>query len=189
MDFSRGVLGIAPRTSSAVLVCLDGTPDHPRLVDRRQIDLVGPGLPLQPYHAAAGLELTAAAELIERWAQAALGAAGRGVADALQACAEVGCRVVVAGIAAHVHDVPPLAVALRSHPLLHTGEGQLSREVVAEAAAAAGLEVHYRGPRDPQDPGIAERVLAIGRAAGPPWRKEHKLAAVAALAALAALEE
>jgi hypothetical protein len=31
-----------------------------------------------------------------------------------------------------------------------------------------------------------ERAVGIGRDAGPPWRKEHKLAAAAALTALCA---
>lgn len=177
-------MGIAPRTSSAVIVCVAGPAERPRLVDRRRIELAGPGLPAQAYHAAAGLDLSAAAELIERWARAALDAASHGVTDALLACAEAGCRPVAAGIAAHVHDVPPLAVALRSHPLLHTGEGQLSREAVAEAAAGAGLAVHYRGPRDSPDPALAAQVVEVGRGVGPPWRKEHKLAALAALSAL-----
>jgi hypothetical protein len=63
-------------------------------------------------------------------------------------------------------------------------EGQLSREVIAEAAAQLGLPVHYLDPKGRHDPAAVERTVALGRAAGPPWRKEHRMAALAALGAL-----
>lgn len=182
MDPLRAALGITPRSSSAVLVSICGPPATPRLLDRRLIDLVGAGMPAHVYHAAASLYVTEAEALIQRWARMALDAAGGGVARALRVSTAAGCRVVAAGIVADVRDVPALAVALRSHPLLHAGEGQLSREAVA----AAGLDVHHRGPREPVDPALAERVGGMAQQVGPPWRKEHKLAAAAALAALSA---
>ena len=78
--------------------------------------------------------------------------------------------------------MPPLAVVLRSHPLLHLAEGQLSQDAIAEAAQAAGLAVQNVSFHD-LDP--TEQVAELGRAAGTPWRKDHKLAAAAALLALA----
>jgi hypothetical protein len=51
--------------------------------------------------------------------------------------------LVAASIVAEVRNVPPLAVALRSHPLLHAAEGQLCRKAIAEAAEEAGLVVHH----------------------------------------------
>jgi hypothetical protein len=63
-------------------------------------------------------------------------------------------------------------------------EGQLAREVIAEAAAQLGLRVHYLDPKGRPDPAAVERTVALGRAAGPPWRKEHRMAALAALGAL-----
>lgn len=178
-------LGISPRSSSAVLVAVRGPPESPRLLDRGRIELVGEGLPPQVYHAATALDPREAEELVERWAQAALDAATRGIGEAL-AGAATGLQVVGAGIVAQVRDVPPLAAVLRSHPLLHLAEGQLSREVLAEAAEAAGLPVYYLAPKGPHDPARAERAAAMRRDAGLPWRKEHKLAAVAALTALCA---
>jgi hypothetical protein len=80
--------------------------------------------------------------------------------------------------------VPALAAVLRSHPLLHLAEGQLSREAVEEAATRAGLPVHYLDPKGRPDPVAVELTAVLGRAAGTPWRKEHKLAALAALTAL-----
>jgi len=181
-----GALGVFPRSSSAVFVALSGPPEDPQLLVRRHIGLVGEGLPEQAYHAAAGLELAEAESLIERWTHSAVDHAASGVADVRQAAADAHCHLDVVSIVAEVRDLPALAVILRAHPLLHKAEGQLSRETIAEAAQAAGLAVHYVSPRSPQDPNIAERVAELGRAAGPPWRKEHKLAAGAALMALSA---
>ena len=171
-------VGITPRSSSAVFVTVAGPPGDPRLIDRRRIDLIGDDLPAQAYHAAVELPAAEAKELVERWARAALEHAARSVADVVRIA---GPEVVAVAIVAEVRDVPPLAVALRSHPLLHAGEGQLAREALAEAAGAAGLVVHHVSPREPIDAQVTERVAALGVCAGPPWRKEHKLAAAAAL--------
>ena len=183
---SAAALGVSPRSSSAVLVAISGPPEGPRLLVRGRIDLVGEDLPEQAYHAAAGLDLAEAESLIERWARSAVDHAATGIADVLQTAADAHCHLDVVSIVAEVRDLPALAAILRSHPLLHKAEGQLSREVIAEAAQAAGLAVHYVSPRSPHDPDLAKRVAELGRAAGPPWRKEHKLAAGAAVTALIA---
>jgi hypothetical protein len=169
---------VAPRSSSVLVVALTGPPDV-RLLARTHVDLVGPDLPAQAYHAAAGLPLPEAERLVQRWAEEAL--------SSVEACfAELVRRhpTVAVGIAAAVRPVPALDAVLRSHPLLHLAEGQLSREAVAEAATRAGLPVHYLDPKGRPDPIAVDRTAALGRAAGPPWRKEHKLAALAALTAL-----
>lgn len=140
-------------------------------------------MPAQAYHAAASLDLNEASELIERWAYAAPHAATRGIGDALAACA-TGCQVAGAGIVAEVRGLPELATVLRSHPLLHVAEGQLAREVLAEAADGLGLPVHYLAPKGRHDPAHAELAAGMRHDAGSPWRKEHKLATVAALGAL-----
>lgn len=94
----------------------------------------------------------------------------------------------------HLPDA--IADVLRSRPLTNAADGMLNRESLAEAATELGLEV-LRIPRkaDPlrlasEELGVAATeveslVAAFGRAAGPPWRKDHKLAAAAALWGLA----
>jgi hypothetical protein len=161
-----------------VVVALTAPPDV-RLLARTHVDLVGDDLPAQAFHAAADLPPSQADRLVQRWAVAAT--------TSVQACiAELAerRRVVAVGIAAIVRPVPALDVVLRSHPLLHMAEGQLSREAVAEAAARLELPVHYLDPKGRHDPAAEEWAVALGRAAGPPWRKEHRMAALAALHAL-----
>jgi hypothetical protein len=170
-------LGVAPRSSSALVVALTGPPDV-RLVARTHVELVGDDLPGQVCHAAAGLPLLEAERLVQRWAEEA--------AASVEACfAELmrDRQVVAVGIAAVVRPVPALDVVLRSHPLLHLAEGQLAREAVAEAATRARLPVHYLDPKGRHDPAAVQRTVELGRTAGPPWRKEHRMAALAALGA------
>jgi hypothetical protein len=178
MGADRVALGVAPRSSAAVLVALTAPPDV-RLLARTHVVLVGDDLPAQAYHAAAGLPLPQADRLVQRWAEEATASVQASIVELVERS-----RVVAVGIAAAVRPVPALDVVLRSHPLLHMAEGQLSREAVAEAAARLGLPVHYLDPKARHDPAAVERTVALGRAAGPPWRKEHRMAALAALGAL-----
>jgi hypothetical protein len=167
-------LGVAHRSSSAVVVALTGPPEV-RLIARTHVELVGDDLPAQAYHAAVGLPLPEAERLVRRWADEAL----RSVEACFTELME-DRRVVAVGIAAVVRPVPALAAVLRSHPLLHLAEGQLAREAIAEAATRAGLPVHYLDPKGRHDPAAVERTAVLGRTVGPPWRKEHKMAALAA---------
>ena len=65
-------------------------------------------------------------------------------------------------------------------------KGQLYRDALLDAAAAHGLP-RYGVPRGPAEQRLAADLAAavarIGAAAGRPWRKEQKLATVAALVA------
>lgn len=170
-----------------MLVLVGGPSGTARLLDRRQFDFVSNELPSQAYHAAAELNLRQAEALIARWAETAERAAADAIGATVRAATAAGHRVTAAAIVTDVRVMPALPIVLRSHPLLHAGEGQLSREAVTEAAAAAGLAVHHLSPKGPHDSALAQQAVGLGSAAGPPWRKEHKLAALAALTALAAL--
>ncbi|MCB1005996.1 MAG: hypothetical protein KDB35_17585, partial [Acidimicrobiales bacterium] len=85
-----------------------------------------------------------------------------------------------------------LEEVLESRALTNAADGMMYREAVAEAAARAGLAVHrYPRKTDPTQLAaeafgttkaeVAALVADFGRAAGAPWRKDHKLAAAAAL--------
>ena len=167
-------LGVAPRSSSAVVVALTGPPDV-RLLARTHVDLVSDDLPAQAYHAAASLPPAQAERLVQRWAEEAVTSAEACFVELMK-----DRRVVAVGIAAVVRSVPAFEAVLRSHPLLHMAEGQLAREAMAEAATRAGLPVYYLDPKGQHDPAAMERTVTLGRTAGPPWRKEHRLAALAA---------
>jgi hypothetical protein len=108
------VIGVVARTGSAVAVVLSGPAGPPRFCARREIELIPPGLAVQPYHAAAGLDLAAAGQLISQVAHGAEQAAAAGLsalADLLPAGATCAVAVVVKAV-----SVPDrLQDVLRSH--------------------------------------------------------------------------
>jgi hypothetical protein len=89
-----------------------------------------------------------------------------------------------------------LAGILKSHAQMHAAEGTFYRDVVAEACAGLGLEVHRVAERDM--PGkvcsrlqvdgatLEAQLKAIGAALGPPWSEDYRLATEAAWTGLAA---
>ena len=85
-----------------------------------------------------------------------------------------------------VSEDTPVARIIAVHALMHGAEGQLYRDALLDAAAAHGLPAYEvpRGPAEKRLAGdLAAAVARIGTAAGRPWRKEQKLATVAALIA------
>jgi hypothetical protein len=192
-------VGVAENGSSAVLVTVtrDG-----QLLDRRTIQLLDPGLPTHPHHhegswavgryldtpGARAISLAEAVALVER----------------VRASAAEGARRNLTALADAV-SMPIAAIALRVCPSLPaTTEARIAdaraqtyadsvmyRQAMAAAAEALGWSVHwYDRERVFRDAAAAfgrqdvERLVsAMGRAAGPPWRAGHKLAAAAALAA------
>ena len=175
-------VGVVTRTGSAVTVTLSGFADEPVFVGRRELALAPAGLPAQPYHAAADLEIDVAAGMIgqvERGAEKA-GAAGlRVVADGLPAgTAILGVAVVVKAVSLP-RSIPDV---LRSHAWMHAAEGMLYREAVLAAARRHGWAAHAV---DMSLLPAAERaVTELGRVAGRPWRKMEKDAARAAITLL-----
>jgi len=175
------VIGVMARTGSAVAVALSGTAAAPRFRARREIELVPPGLAAQPYHAAAGMDLAAAGELIAQTESAAEQAAAAGLltmATAVPATAVRAVAVVVKAV-----SVPgDLAGILRSHAWMHAAEGVLYREAVLAAVTECGWAA--RAVEQSALPAAEQAVNALGRAAGPPWRRVEKDAARAALTLL-----
>lgn len=134
----------------------------------------------QPYHDAVGLAPPEAERLI---AAAEEGAALRATAD-LEAVvgqlAQKGLVVTAAGVMARHYRLPPTIDAiLRSHTSCHAAEGRMTVDALLEACQRVGLPV-VAVPELVIDP----RVEPVGKLLGPPWRKEQKLAATAALHAL-----
>jgi hypothetical protein len=176
------VIGVVARTGSAVAVALSGPADAPRFRARREFGLTRPGLEAQPYHAAAGLDLAAAAQLIGqvgRTAEEAAAAGLRSVADLLPAGARTEVAVVVKAV-----SVPDrLPDILRSHAWMHAAEGVLYRQAVLAAAQECGWTP--RAVERSSLPEAAPDLAELGRAAGRPWRHIEKDAARAALVILA----
>lgn len=176
-------LGFCSRTGSAAAVAVDIA--SYRFAGRWAVDLVSPGTPVQLYHAATGLPPITLERFVRTGVDKVRAVAGERLDELV---AELG-RVRVVGVVTGDNPVPddlPVTQIVAAHPLMHAAEGQLYRDALIDAAAARGLATHGvpRGQAQGLVTGdLAAAVAELGLVAGRPWRKEHKLAAIAALVA------
>jgi hypothetical protein len=172
--------GVVTRTGSAVVVALSGGPSHePAYIGRWDAALMPPGVDSAVYHAASGLTEKAADELVTRAEQAAE-AGALAALRAGEAALPVGARVLGVAVVTKPVSVPATtAQVLRSHASMHAAEGILYREAMLAAARRCGWPAHAAAASSLRDGG--DKLVAIGRAAGRPWRKMEKDAARAAL--------
>ncbi len=193
MSAAEAVVGASVHYARAELVTLGLAAGAPALLDRRRVALVDAQLPVAPYHhEALELELDVATELVDRVRRSVAEHARAGLATLLEAHS---ARALVVPESPYERLPDALEEVLSSRPLTNAADGMLYRESLAEAASSLGLEVH-RSPRKSDPTRLAAEALGVdvaevtalvarlGEQAGPPWRKDHKLAAAAALVVL-----
>lgn len=178
---TKAIAGIADHAGWAVVVCVaDG-----EVIDRRRIELLEPGLPTMPYHHdAQGIAADEAETLVARVRQSAA------------RCAEAALAALPANVRAiAIRKRPPLPATVAERVADYwaqtRADGVMYRDVVAEAAQARGWSVvEYETKTALQQAAgalglddISARLDEIGKALGPPWQKDHRLAAAAAIAA------
>jgi hypothetical protein len=182
------IVGCSVGTGWAVLVSVAAEgPDFgdPAVVDRRRVDLV-PGPDRFAYHIAAEQPPDAAERLVADVHAQAAAAATAAVGD-LPSTGLTGAVVVGASPAAG--GLPPVAECVRTHTTIHTAEGALYRSVLWDAFGSRGVSVSSV-PRDElpeevalalgRDPATVQTLVAeLGKALGPPWRREQKEATLA----------
>jgi hypothetical protein len=134
----------------------------------------------QPYHDAVDLSLQDAERLIAGAAEDAATRATDDLRSFVERLAADGLDATVAGVMAKQYRLPAtLEAILRSHTSCHAAEGRMTVDALLEACERLDLPI-VAVPDLVVDP----RVEPIGKLVGPPWRKEQKLAASAALRAL-----
>jgi hypothetical protein len=185
-------IGFRNHTGWAVAVAVSA---EPLVRDRRRIELCDPALPWQAFHAASGLPIEEARQVVARVERSAAEAAERELLGLVQELGGQGHRIRSVAIPVTTSPVPQeLSTVLGSHPLLHAAEGQLYREALAEAAQAAGLPMVRFTIKDLVADAAAalgcspttvrEIIAKLGQGLGAPWAKDQKDAATAALLAL-----
>jgi len=179
-------LGIAHHLGWAVAVTASS--DH-RVVDRRRIELVEPGVPTAPIHHREGklLDDAATAALVAKVRASAVRAASdslRRLADALPA------PIVSMSLRAWPLDFPTDIALQRRAPYESRADSVMYRQVLAELARARGWAVHLYDAADVEGQAVnvlgerADEVLRGPRAAlGPPWTKDHRMALAATILA------
>jgi hypothetical protein len=190
----RVALGLKARTGRAVLVAVAGDAQEPQFVERSQIRLVRGGV-LAPYHAAEGLAPADARESVKRGIAEAHRLAASGIREAARRLADAGHELCGCAVLAGT-GMPSWSTdeILAVHVRMHKAEGELFRDVLVAGARACGLELTTLPHKSAIDdaakklgltrPRLDARLAALGRSAGPPWGKDQKEAAAAALVAL-----
>src|SRR5580692_8187755 len=200
----RAAVGVRMHSGWGVLVAVSGDANSVEVVERKRIVITDPAIPgaNQPYHHAAGLGtselglrqsekyLASCATVSERLAFMAIEEVVRELEG--RDYRVMGSAVLLAA----GRPLPPLAKIMASHPLLHTAEGQFFRRAVIQACERLKLVVAETRERDLEDQAkatfgpaasqVQQRIATLGSSLGPPWKKDHKAAALAALIALAA---
>lgn len=187
--------GMKAHSGWAALVVLGERGGDLVVVDRRRIELVEEEWAKQPYHAAEGLKPDAARDVVRRGVEAAHRIAIREMRAAVNLELERGNEVTSCAVLS-ANPMPDWSVddILAVHLRMHQAEGVLFRDVLAQAAAVGGLRLvaipekllaeHAARTLGATTGALVKKIAALGRAAGPPWGKDQKDAALAALVAL-----
>jgi|SRR5208283_902152 len=197
-EFAPAALGFRVHSGWAAAVVVAGDLSSPNVIDRRRIEIADPTLPgsKQPYHAAEKLALEEAEPLLRRCVSSSASLAKKAVGDCLDEARRKGHRVLVCGILlGSGRPLPAVAAILASHALIHTAEGEFFRAVLIDASKHHGLQVIGVKEKEllggctaelhmSQD-ALEQHLTSIGRALGPPWRQDEKLATLVAWLALA----
>ena len=179
-------MGLHSRTGTAEAVALvvsGETAPSVAFRGRWSLDLIEDRAERQVYHAVADVPLAQAEATVGRTIDVVTGIAVRHLRWIIESLGTVDAVGVVVG------DFPvpeSLASILAVHALMHAAEGALYRDALLDAAAACGVPgmgVSRNQATDSLGGEYADAVAAVGSAAGRPWRKDHKLATVAALIA------
>ena len=187
--------GMKAHSGWAALVVVGAGDGDFAVVDRRRIELVEDEWAKQPYHAAEDLEAGAARALVERGIEAAQRIAVREMRAAVRREQErknevTACAVLVA------NPMPDWSVEeiLAVHFRMHKAEGVLFRDALVRATNAYGLRLvvipeklltkHAESALGSPMSRLTKKVTTLGKSVGPPWGKDQKDAALAAMIAL-----
>jgi hypothetical protein len=189
-------LGMKSHSGWAAVVVVGRNDRNYVVIDRRRIELVDEQWAKQPYHAAEGLETKVASALVKRGVEAAHRIAARELRVLINRERErqnqVAACAVLTGAAMPDWSTDQI---LSVHFRMHTAEGVLFRDALihgAEAAKVNCLAVPEKSlfaiaekTLNAATSDLAKQISALGKSVGPPWGKDQKDAALAALLALA----
>jgi hypothetical protein len=193
----RAALGFRMHSGWGVLVAVAADTDSVEIVDRKRIVVTDPKMrgANQPYHHAANLKIQESESHLANCAAVSEHLAVAAIEQVIHELEERQYRIVGSAVLlASGRPLPPLAKILAAHPLIHTAEGEFFRNAIRTACARLKISVEATRERELDErmqatfgnsAGQLQRQLeAAGRSIGPPWTKDHKTAALAALITL-----
>jgi hypothetical protein len=192
-------IGCRAHSGWAALVIVAGPVDSPKILDRRRIVIADPTIAgsKQPYHTAEQLPFKQAEKLVTRCTERSRALARQELRAAVEHARSSGHEVAGCGIVlASGRPLPDLAATLASHAFIHTAEGELFRNVIADASREMNVPVTGVKEREllerasavlgKSDTELQSYLQKMGRELGPPWTQDEKCATLAAWLAFAA---
>jgi hypothetical protein len=178
-------VGIAHHLGWAVAVTASA--DH-RVVDRRRIELVEPGMPAAPiHHEGKPLDDDATAELV---AQVRASAARATAASLEDLASSVRQPIVSLSLRSWPLDFPEEIAVQRRAPYESRADSVMYRQVLDDVARGRGWAVHFYDAKNVERQaakilgGRADEVLHGPRMTlGPPWTMDHRMALAATIVA------
>jgi hypothetical protein len=186
--------GLKAHSGWAALIVLGVENGKWEIIDRRRIELVDEEWAKQPYHAAEELEASEARKVVERGIKAAHKNAKREMTAAIERSEMLGNKVKACGVLVG-QPMPGWSAdeILAVHFRMHKAEGVLFREALAQAASGCGVKVlripektlgeYAEEKLDIPRTKLISEIALLGKAAGPPWGKDQKETALAAMIA------
>src|SRR5437667_3650490 len=194
----RVAIGLRMHSGWGVLVAISGDADSAEIMDRRRIVVTDPKVPgaNQPYHYAENVGLPEAENYLANCAAVSERLAVAALSEVVRELARREGRIVGAAILlASGRPLPTLSKILASHALIHAAEGEFFREAFSKACEDLNLAVTGFRERELDQCVLTtfgkaaaqtqRQISTLGRFLGPPWTKDQKTAALAALLVLA----
>jgi len=191
-------IGIRMHSGWGALVAVSNSAGAVEVIERRRVAITTPGTPgaNQPYHFAENLELPEAEKFLGSCFVTSKRLASAAVRDVLSELRGRQYRVVGSAVLlASGRPLPPLSKILASHALIHAAEGEFFREAFSKACEDLNLAVTGFRERELDQCVLTtfgkaaaqtqRQISTLGRFLGPPWTKDQKTAALAALLVLA----
>jgi hypothetical protein len=191
-------IGIRVHSGWGALVAVANIAGSVEVIERRRVAITTPGTPgaKQPYHFAENLDLPEAEEFLGSCFAASKRLASAAVRDVVSELCGRQYRIVGSAVLlASGRPLPPLSKILASHALIHAAEGEFFRKAFSKACEGLDLPVTGFRERDLDECVLVtfgkaaaqtqRQVSTLGRFLGPPWTKDQKTAAIAALVVLA----
>jgi len=189
--------GLKAHSGWAALVVLGRRGGNLQVLDRQRVELVAENAlwAKQPYHAAEGLSLREARKVVKTGTGAARRIALREMRRAIKRACQTGDELACCGLLIG-EPMPDWSVEqiLAVHFRMHKAEGVLFRDVLARAAHACNVrlvEIPEKQLLERAQAALAmpattllNRIATLGKSVGPPWGKDQKDAAIAAMIAL-----
>ena len=188
--------GLKAHSGWAALVVLGQRDGSIEVVDRRRLELVDEAWAKQPYHAAENLDPREARRIVKRGIDSARRHAVRATRETVTRIEREGHGVDGSAVLMG-QPMPEWSVdeILAVHFRMHKAEGLLFRDALARAAKECMLRLveieekqlsdHAARALGASASTLTKRLAMLGKSVGPPWGKDQKDAALAAMIALA----